>query len=134
MGAEGGVPRRAELGGHGDGGDEASSGDGEEGSALDKVKQRGQMELGSRMDWDGLSGGEGNDATMRDGTDVETATVRAEDGGGACRRCEVPGRSGLEKNRGCGKQFWSGHGTWPAARDGAVPDVRQRANAMRKRE
>ena len=89
MGEEG---RRRELhgellrgGGHGDGSDEASLGDGEEGSALDKVKQRGEIEFGSRMDWDGLSGGEGNGATTRNSTDVETATARAEDGGGACR-------------------------------------------------
>ena len=87
---EGGAGRRRELHrsrataamAHGGGVPECRR---ELGSRLCARRGRGEIELGSRMDWDGLSGGEGNGATTRNGTDVETATARAEDGGGACR-------------------------------------------------
>ena len=60
------------------------------------MKQRGEIKLGSRMDWDSLSGGEGNGATTRNGTDVETAMALAEDGGArvTCRRSQ-------------GERFWA---------------------------
>ena len=54
--------------------------------------------------------------------------------GGACRRHEVPGRGGWSKTRGAEAVLAGARRTWPAARDGAVPDVRRRANAVRKRE
>jgi len=54
--------------------------------------------------------------------------------GGACRRHEVPGRGGWSKTRGAEAVLAEVRRTWPVARDGAVPDVRRRANAVRKRE
>jgi len=61
---------------------------------------------------DGLSGGEGNGATMWDGTDVETATARAEDDGARVMRrrsqgerfCAIPGaQGGFGRGVACGR-------------------------------
>ena len=77
-------------------------------SGLCTRRGRGEIELGSRMDWASLSSGEGNGATTQDGTDVETAMARAEDGGGAWRAREGARGSGFERNRGCARWIWPG--------------------------
>ena len=62
------------------------------------------------MDWDGLSGGEDNGATTRDGTDVETATTRAEDGGAR-----------VAQRRNQGERFWA----IPGAREADLAGARE---------
>jgi len=41
---------------------------------------------------------------------------------------------GFDETRGAEDGFGREHGEWPAARDGAVPNVRRRANAVRKKK
>ena len=67
------------------------------------------------MDWDGLSGGEGNGATTRDGTDVETATARAEDGGAR-----------VAHRRNQGERFWA----IPGAREADLAGARRVASQV----
>ena len=76
---------------------------------------RGQIEFCSRVDRDGLSGGEGNDATTWNGTDVETATARAEDGGARVAR-----------RRSQGEWFWA----IPGAREADLAGARRVAGQV----
>ena len=71
------------------------------------------------MDWDGLSGGEGNGATTRDGTDVETATARAEDGGARVAGARCQGGAGWRNTEGAEGGF--GRGTARGRRPETAP-------------
>ena len=69
----------------------APLGDGERSSALEKAKLREEIGLGSRMDWDGLSGGEMLDEATRVALTSRATTARRRRST-ACRAWEVPGR------------------------------------------
>ena len=68
----------------------APLGDGERSSALEKAKLREEIGLGSRMDWDGLSGGEMLDEATRVALTSRATTARRR----RSAACRTEGRRG----------------------------------------